>query len=142
MSKLYKNIGGSHQTRSGENVPHGAIVKTEEDLVSIFPDKFELVPESVAEENTSKTKTCTAGGVEPETTSDGGTAGGVEPETETKLEGFTDVTNDFPVAKEADLSVKRNKQGWHVFDEGTEPANEKALKKKEVGPFLDEYLKD
>jgi hypothetical protein len=39
--------------------------------------------------------------------------------------------------------VLRDKKGWAVFEDGDDDAlNDKPLKKKEVQPFIDDYLAD
>lgn len=51
----------------------------------------------------------------------------------------TDVTPDFPLAVEADLTVLHDKAGYWIYDEGEEPLNNKALKRGSVDTFVEDY---
>ncbi len=149
MLQTYKNNGAAHVGLDGVTVPTGGTIITEEDLIKKFPNKFVVVPtEATAQdtgtpedEKTDVQKAAEAGAKDltpppPETPPPL-----APPETPPPLkmdDGRTDVTGDFPYAPEAGVTVRRDKRGWWVFDGDAEPANEKALRKKDVRAFVDE----
>jgi hypothetical protein len=132
MKKTYLNKGGTHTALDGTVTPKGGTITTEEDLVAKFGSrKFALmqpgqpVPAAPAAPEAPKA---------PDTNEDADSGDDVAPD------GMDDVTADFPVAEAHDLTVKKDKRGWWVFDGDEDPANEKPLRKKDVDVFLEEYL--
>jgi hypothetical protein len=130
--KTYLNKGGSHTCRDGTVVPRGATVTTDEDLIAKFGKKFELVQPAPVVAKSPVQQAAEKGAEDGDEGNDDGDSGADD--------GMADVTEDFPAATEADLTVKKDKRGWWVFDGDEDPANEKPLRKKGVDAFLEEYL--
>ena len=139
MMRTYKNGGAGHVTLAGEAIPKGGTITTEEDLAAKFPGKFTVVPtgaqaQSVStpeDEKTAVQKAAEAGAKEIAAAETKAKAAGTPSD-----DGMTDVTKDFPSAEKAGVTVRRDKRGWWVFDGDEDPANEKALKKREVRAFI------
>jgi len=134
MSTTYKNNGGAHMTANGTIIPNGGVFQDENpDLCKVFPNKFAVVhtpaPTPAADDPTpapaapAQATTPIAAPAKPT---------GVV---------VVDVTDEYPAAEDADLTVTKVKGGYDVYDEDkSEPINEKPLAKKKVQLFLDEYL--
>ena len=123
--QTYINKGGQHVLADGTKVERGERFDCDDpDLRVNFPNKFELV--NVDEKPVNAPPPVAAKPAPaPKPDKD-------EPE---------DVTKDFTVDQDGNLTVLKDKKGWNVFEEGDEePLNEKPLKKKDVQPFIDEYL--
>lgn len=128
MPKI-KNIGGSHTFLDGTVVDHGEVFETDIPLEKIqarFPNKFVGVSDSDPVAN--KAPTPAEEESEPEDASG-----------EDDDDLGEDVTEDFPAAKEQDLTVRKLKGKWHVWD-GDEQINEEPLKKSEVAGVIADYL--
>lgn len=146
--KVYLNKAGKHSCLDGTVVPHGKTVETEEDLIAKFGRKFELVTpvnpiQAAAETGASGLLVPDGPALAP---ADGGGGANSADAAENATDGaqapagMTDVTEEYPAAAKADLTVCHNKRGWWVFDAGTEAVNEKPLKKKDVEVFIKDYL--
>jgi hypothetical protein len=136
MSVTYKNNGGTHVMVDGTVIKAGQVFACDdENLDKIFVGKFSKViietpakaaaPAQKAQEPTKVAKPAPA----PATAASGNGSG-------------EDVTDQFPRAAGADLTVRRTKSGHWVYDGATDPANDAPLTKKGVEAFLTEYLKD
>jgi hypothetical protein len=134
----YINKGGLHTLADGTKVPGGETFEsTDPNLCAKFPLKFEKAG------SVKKPVNATTAAPEPESTA--------TPSEENKaISGQTvaenapqDVTAEFTVDSDGSLTVLRDKKGWAVFEDGDDDAlNDKPLKKKEVQPFIDDYLAD
>lgn len=111
MSTHVKNIGGQHTLADGTTVEHGGTFEYEGTLAEL---QAKYPNKFVAAEG-------------------GKAAAPAAPEE-------TDVTEDFPAAKENDLQVVKTAKGWNIYDDGDDPINEKPLKKKDVQAAIDAYL--
>jgi hypothetical protein len=132
----YLNKGGVHIGPGGVVVEPGkTFVSNDPELCVKFPNKFELihpeVPTPVLRQSVDTP--------EPEKTE-------VQVAAEKGAEGIAapgkDVTSEFDGAADGGLTVRKDKRGWWVYDEGEDAINEKPLKKREVPVFIAECLTD
>lgn len=116
MATKYKNIGGNHTQTNGDVVPTGGVfIDPDDTLDKKFAAKFEVIERGIdADDATS----------------------------EDQPEAGVDVTDDFPTAKAAGLTVIKAGKTWDVYDEDREPINDKPLRKKDVEAIIDEYSKE
>ena len=129
-TKTYRNNGAVHVLLDGTMIKRGETFTSDDpDLLTKFPNKFELLPTAPAPE------------VKPVPKDEGGDEGGGDDITQPLDEGTDDVTEDFPAAKDGGLTVVRDEAGWWVCDDSTR-INAKALLKKNVDAEIKAYLGD
>lgn len=108
----YKNNGGGHVMADGTEVAPGAVFSADPEEVEKFPNKFTRVHAAVPDP---------------------------DPDPATGPDGDRVVTDEFPLAGENGLVVTKTKAGWVVSD-GEEDLHEGPMLKKQVNPFIEEYL--
>ncbi len=124
----FRLVGAEHVDSAGKTHATGSIILSTTPLHKLFQNKFMLL---------SREKRKAA--PEPEEDADD------------DEEMPDDVTESFPTAKEniEDVAVYQDGKRYYVFDRDTindipfsqwQPVNPKPLKKREVEPFLDEYV--
>lgn len=152
---LYKNNGGAHTLLDGTTIPHGGTFESDDpNLLKKFRGKFERViieavtPEPPCVQAPSEASAQITQDVNTEEEEKTPVQKAAEKGAEFVLpEGSVDVTDEFPTAKDADIRVLKDKRGWWVYDfmlsaddTNNEPANDKPLRKKDVGTFIDDLL--
>jgi hypothetical protein len=123
----YLNTGGRHTTLDGMVIKNGECFDSDDpDLDIKFKNKItKFVEPPVVQAAKVEVAVAEAPVVEA-------------PATDEKQ----DVTDEFPEAKNGNLTVMRDKAGWYVYDAASDvdSVNEEPLKKKDVAPFVKTYL--
>jgi len=136
-----KSKAGGHAEKGKDGKPvyykaeDGCVIESTRDLVKAFPEKFERVDLTAAEakkiaaENTQK-ETPKPEAIQQKETADAANPLG------------RDVTKRFPRAVEEDFMVIADGGAFFVVekDDPQNPLHDKPLKKKDVVPFIDQYL--
>ena len=151
----FKLIGGQHA--QGDKVyKKGDLVRSKDDLVKKFPNKFEKsdkVDKRDAAEplqdapiiNAPKGKTIKRvkkSKKDEETQTVTKPTKGAADDGQHDLVEMEDVTDKFPDAADSPLKVYKSKDGYRVVDseKDDEVLNEEPLEQSQVGPFLDKNL--
>ena len=120
----------------------GDIVESAQDLVMMFPNKFQLV-----EDEEVQTPSFNPSKEQKAAVAEAAKKGGVEvsaPEEEEDSNPLgRNVTKRFPLAKEQDFLVFSEGGAFHVTeaDDPKDPLNDKPLKRKDVEGFIEQYLR-
>jgi len=136
---------GQH-VEDGKVYKSGDVIETERDLPTIFhgkdakgrnrDGKFERVHEDLKDTGKKDTSRVQRPNIPP----------GVSPKQETKVADEEsvhgkDVTSEFPTAEKVDVKVFEKSRWFTVVDmQDNSVLNEKKLRRKEVEPFLGQYL--
>lgn len=119
----------------------GDTVESEQDLCKVFPNKFERIPDEAPSSfspSTEEQKAAVSKAAKK------GAKGVAPPETEEPEPNplGRDVTKRFPTAQEEDFQVFADGGAFSVVeaDDPTEALNDKPLKRKDVEPFIRQYL--
>lgn len=152
MSKLFRILAGTH-FQSGREFKKGEVVSSSSDLVSVYPNKFELVVEEKpapipAAETPSTFPSSVVPASDPAPASispDGATPAAAPPtqqatpsEVASKL--GRNVSDKYPAAAAKDLLVFQRSSSYHVtsINNPEKALNVKSLKASEVEPFITE----
>ncbi len=116
----------------------GHIFETELDLVTMFPNKFERVTVVPEEDEAPASKPKAKSSVDKAT--EKGAEGVADPANPLGR----DVTKRFALARKEDFLVFADGGAFHVVeaDEPTKALNDKPLHKKQVTPFIKQYLNE
>lgn len=152
--RKFRLLEGLYQDLAGKNYKKGDIVPHHANLVELFQNKFEEVssdakaatPTTPVELPKAKdddpAKVDGAQKPEDKKSDEEEKAPLSHPDGAGRGELGTDVTENFPEAKDADLKVF-TKGGWHYVtepDKTDKALNEKALKKDGVADFIKKFL--
>ena len=142
---LFKLKRGTHYDRNGKVCKKGDIVESSRDLVAVFSkEKFER--DFVAEQKAGVVTVSKPNIPPPVDKDEDRIEDEVEDDVEeTKSESLStygkDVTSKFPTAEKVEVSVFEKSKWYTIVDKADgEVLNEKKLRKKEVKPFLEQYL--
>lgn len=146
--------GGPHVHDDGRSYKVGMIVKSDHDLVKMFPNKFtevgvlpvpstalldrgDALEDVISEKRAQKIREQQA----DEDLSDGGVAAAKKSAKVAAAARGLDVTKHFPKAADEGFTVCKREKLYHVYEgDSTDPINKKALAKDEVESFVEKHL--
>jgi len=142
---------GNH-VENGKIYEPGDIIETGRDLSSKFRNKFERIHEALKDTGKKDTDEIKRPNIPPSVGEGGDTGLNPSPESspisdeeivEENLEYGEDVTSEFPTAEKLEVKVFEKSKWYTIVDTSDgEVLNEKKLRKKDVIPFLEQYLED
>ena len=143
---LYRLRAGSHK-QGGKRYKKGDIVDTTFDLCSMFRNKFEVVHEDLNDTGTEEeTKRGKKPNIPPPVDKGKDKAEDKVVDKGTKSKSLStlygeEVTSGFPTAEKVKVRVFEKLRWYMIIDcDDDEVLNEKKLRKKEIEPFLEQYL--